>query len=186
MAEVLKLSLFAVLLIFFWSVGLLANYQAQHERLTALFFFAIVLLGAIWLLGLLFALLAAISLYSPENNSRANISFFRYKAIWNPSKVHVLGYATMSYGTTIYAFSIIFLIISTLDRHAFTPTIDSLGAAAYFSIVTIASVGYGDIQPVSGWARFVASAEILMEVAYSVFFFSVIAGFLRERTTTRR
>jgi hypothetical protein len=52
--------------------------------------------------------------------------------------------------------------------------------AAYFSVVTIATVDYGDIVPVSAWARFMASAEILIGVAYGVFFFAVIAGFLRE------
>jgi voltage-gated potassium channel len=58
---------------------------------------------------------------------------------------------------------------------------ESLCTAVYFSIVTIATVGYGDIQPASVWARLRASAEILIGVAYTVFFFSVIAGFLRGR-----
>ena len=58
--------------------------------------------------------------------------------------------------------------------------IKALSTAAYFSVVTIATVGYGDIVPVSAWARFMASAEILIGVAYGVFFFAVIAGFLRE------
>jgi hypothetical protein len=83
---------------------------------------------------------------------------------------------------TIYVFSVIFLVVSNYDASAFSPTIERLGTAAYFSIVTIATVGYGDIQPVNGWARFMASAEILIGVAYSVFFLSVIAGFLRERS----
>jgi voltage-gated potassium channel len=86
---------------------------------------------------------------------------------------------------TIYMFSVIYLLISKTDTHAFTPTIESLGTAAYFSIVTIATVGYGDIQPASGWARLLACAEILIGVAYTVFFFSVIAGFLRERDRYR-
>jgi voltage-gated potassium channel len=82
---------------------------------------------------------------------------------------------------TIYLFSVICLLISKHDVHAFTPALESLCAAAYFSIVTIATVGYGDIVPASGSARLMASAEILVGVAYTVFFFSVIAGFLRER-----
>lgn len=32
----------------------------------------------------------------------------------------------------------------------------------YFSVITFATLGYGDIQPVGGWARAVASIETLL------------------------
>ena len=181
MATILRIVLAAFLVLILWGAGILAGHQAQHGSPTVSSFFAIIVLGAVRLLTLVFALLPALSLYSPEHNSRVNFKVFRFTAIWNPSKLQILGYVATSYGMTIYIFSVIFLLVSNYDGHAFAPAIESLGTAAYFSVVTIATVGYGDIQPVSGWARFMASAEILIGVAYTVFFFSVIAGFLRER-----
>jgi voltage-gated potassium channel Kch len=179
MAAILKIVLGAIFLLILWGAGILAGHQ--HGSPTPSFLFAIMVLVAVWLLALVFALLPALSLYSPEHNSRVNFRVSRFTAVWNPSKLQILGYVATSYGTTIYVFSVIFVLVSNYDAQAFTPTIESLSTAAYFSIVTIATVGYGDIQPVSGWARFMASAEILIGVAYTVFFFSVIAGFLRER-----
>ena len=164
------------LLLLLWWAGSIANPQT-HGSLTV----AIVVLGLLCFLAAAFALLPVLTLYLPQHQSKANFSFFNFVAVWHPSKSHILGYASLSYGMTIYIFSIIFLLISKYDTHAFAPAIESLGTAAYFSIVTIATVGYGDILPKSEWARLMASAEILIGVAYTVFFFSVIAGFLRER-----
>jgi Ion channel. len=51
----------------------------------------------------------------------------------------------------------------------------------YFSVITIATVGFGDIVPVSSAARLMVVGEVLLGVAYAVFFFSIIAAFLREK-----
>jgi voltage-gated potassium channel Kch len=172
MATIIRVFLAGLFLLVLWGLGSVASHFS---------FLAMLLLGLVWFLAAVFAFLAALSLYSPEDASRVAFRLFRFAAVWNPSKSQVLGYAATSYGVTIYIFAVIFLLVSNYDSHAFTPAIESLGTAAYFSIVTIATVGYGDIQPASGLARLMASAEILTGVAYTVFFFSVIAGFLRER-----
>ncbi|CAK0757132.1 Potassium channel domain-containing protein [Azospirillaceae bacterium] len=44
----------------------------------------------------------------------------------------------------------------------------------YFSVVTLSTVGYGDIQPHSGLARFTAAVEIVMGVLLLLFGFSAI------------
>ena len=85
--------------------------------------------------------------------------------MWNPNRPQILYYVGLSYAMIAYLFSVIFIAISNLDKVAFKPTIEGLGMAGYFSIVTIATVGYGDIVPISGWARFMAPAEILTGVA---------------------
>ncbi len=46
----------------------------------------------------------------------------------------------------------------------------------YFSIVTFATVGYGDIHPVSGAVRLVCGVEIVMGVLLLLFGFSAIIG----------
>lgn len=142
---------------------------------------AFVLIAALWGYILLNAVLAAIAIYAPEHNSFVEIRLGPFLARYNPSKIQTLGYVAFSYALTIYLFAIIFRTISNFDENAFKPAIDTLGAAIYFSIVTMATVGYGDILPISGFARFMVSVEILTGVAYGVFFLSVIATFLRER-----
>jgi hypothetical protein len=44
----------------------------------------------------------------------------------------------------------------------------------------MATVGYGEIFAQTDWARALVSAEILLGVAYQVFFFSIVASFIRE------
>jgi len=55
-----------------------------------------------------------------------------------------------------------------------------LGTGLYFSLVTFATVGYGDIVPVGGYARLAVSAEIALSMLITVFVFSVVASFLRQ------
>ena len=50
----------------------------------------------------------------------------------------------------------------------------SFAECLYFSVVTLSTVGYGDIQPVSGLARFVTAVEIIMGVLLLLFGFSAI------------
>jgi voltage-gated potassium channel len=55
----------------------------------------------------------------------------------------------------------------------------------YFSIVTVATVGYGDITPVTDIARFVAAIEVVMGVLLLLFGFSEIMSYMRERRGKR-
>lgn len=52
--------------------------------------------------------------------------------------------------------------------------------AIYFSVVTIATVGYGDITPKSGPSRLLVSLEIVIGVAFTIVLFSIAATFVRE------
>lgn len=51
----------------------------------------------------------------------------------------------------------------------------------YFSIVTIATVGYGDIAPVTNIARLIAAIEVVLGVLLLLFGFSEIMSYMRER-----
>ena len=55
----------------------------------------------------------------------------------------------------------------------------------YFSIVTMATVGYGDITPVTDIARLVAAVEVVMGVLLLLFGFSEIMSYMRERRGRR-
>jgi len=50
----------------------------------------------------------------------------------------------------------------------------------YFSLVTLSTVGYGDIQPHSGIARMMAAIQIVLGVLLLLFGFSAIIGYRTE------
>lgn len=50
----------------------------------------------------------------------------------------------------------------------------------YFTLYTITTTGYGDIVPISGFAKFTTSLANLFEVVFMVIFFNVLVSFLRE------
>lgn len=181
MAAVIRVIIPVLLLGLLWSASQTAYLLPRDGLLTAPSLLALTSLLLAFFITLLFALLPALALYAPENNSRVNVKAGPVLAVWNPSKTQVLLYVALAYATTIFLFAVVFLLINNYDEKAFTPGLAGLGTASYFSVVTIATVGYGDILPVSGWARSAASAEILVGVGYTVLFFSIIAGFLRER-----
>jgi hypothetical protein len=140
---------------------------------------AFVLIAVLWVFTLLLAVLAAIAIFAPEYKERVSFQDSHFLAKFNPSKFNTLGYVAASYALTIYMFAVIFRATTNFDKAAFNPAMESVWTAI-FSIVTIATVGYGDIVPVSGFARSMVSIEILSGVAYGVFFLSIIASFLRE------
>lgn len=180
MAALIRLIIAVIFLLIVWGTGWLADGLTSNGRFTTFSILAFLPIIGLWFIVLVLSLLPAVAIYKPELKSRIKMGFFRFLAVWNPNKFQILYFVALSYAMTAYLFSLIFKAISNLDKIAFNPPIEGLGTAGYFSIVTIATVGYGDIVPVSGWARLMASAEILTGIAYGVFFFSVIASFLRE------
>lgn len=179
-AAIARIVIAAIFLFFSWAAGWLADTLTSVTRFSWIWISGFIPVIALWLLVLILSLLPAIAIYTPELNHRIRASSFKVLAVWNPNKFQTLYFVALSYAMTAYLFSVIFKAISNLDRLAFNQPIESLGTAGYFSIVTLGTVGYGDIVPVSAWARFMTAAEILVGVMYGVFFFSVIAGFLRD------
>jgi voltage-gated potassium channel Kch len=174
MATLLRIASALIVAAFLWTIGGLTTYKVAAPVV-------VIALLCLWALALFLAVLATIAIYAPDYKEFVSFGSSRWLAKFNPSKLHTLGYVAVSFALTIYLFAVVFLATCIFDKNAFNPVIDSLGTAIYFSIVTIATVGYGDIVPVSGFARFVVSIEILGGLAYGVFFLSVIAGFLREQ-----
>jgi hypothetical protein len=68
------------------------------------------------------------------------------------------------------AFAQLYTGLDLVDGDAFAPGDEPLGAASmqYFSLVTIATLGYGDIVPVSRPARSMATLETVAGQIYMV------------------
>jgi hypothetical protein len=97
---------------------------------------------------------------------------------------HIAFSAIASYALSIWAFALAYYHLhhAHLVTAPFKPfDNESFFSWVYFSIVTMATVGFGEVVPLSDWARALVSAEIILGVAYQVFFFSIVASFVRER-----
>jgi Ion channel len=98
------------------------------------------------------------------------------------SPIQTVSTAVLSYLITIYAFAMIYESMGKGAATQFNVTLD-LTSSIYFSIATIATVGYGDIVATTSHSRQLVSVEILFGVAYQIFFFSIIAGLIKRETT---
>ena len=62
----------------------------------------------------------------------------------------------------------------------------SFANMVYFSFVNFTTTGFGDIKPISGWARFATVAENILELIFTSIFFAIAIGrhFAAEPKTT--
>jgi voltage-gated potassium channel len=99
-------------------------------------------------------------------------------------KVLLVSVAAVSYALIIWLFAGVYILISRIDQKAFYHSVSAsygavdLGTGVYFSVVTIATVGYGDIVPVSSLARWVVIAEIIIGIGYTIYVFSALLTLL--------
>ena len=89
----------------------------------------------------------------------------------------------VSYILAVYGYALIYSFISHKVPASFNETGLSLITSVYFSLITIATVGYGDIAPKTDLARIVAMSEIVLGLCYTIFFFAIVASVLREGKT---
>jgi hypothetical protein len=93
-----------------------------------------------------------------------------------------LGGFILGYGAIVLIFASMYGAVWRLDSSSFTfaPNIHQPGLVEflYFSLVTVATVGYGDITPASRLARALVGTEILLGVGWiTVVFATVMASF---------
>lgn len=84
--------------------------------------------------------------------------------------------AITSYLLVVFEFALVFTIISRLDTGAFNVGELDLPSAIYFSVTTIATVGFGDIAAVHPLVRLLVVGEIAVGLAYAAFVFATLAG----------
>ena len=143
---------------------------------------ALITLYELHLLPRLAALIGGLgtALCGPSLSLRVSLHVFR-----SPRSSRRLDLSTvaLSYFVTCLSFAIIYVVIADRDRHAFnlatgvTPGL-GLGAALYFSIITITTTGYGDIAPASDLARAAVCWEVTTGLLYQVFIFSLVASLI--------
>ena len=89
----------------------------------------------------------------------------------HPMRIVVLSFAAL------VSLAMCFAILFTIQRHAFKDSISAY-QATYFSFVTIATVGFGDISPkldgslASNWLQF----SIVWEIVIGLYFLTVLVA----------
>lgn len=90
-----------------------------------------------------------------------------------------------SYFITLYGFALAYFFLSQRSDEAFRPGALGLLDSVYFSVVTAATVGFGDISPVTPVAKILVICEILASFVYTVFIFSLLAAGLRGKSASQ-
>jgi voltage-gated potassium channel len=90
------------------------------------------------------------------------------------------------YSVLVILFASIYRILDLISyspnfKFAGTPHHISFPEALYFSIVTLATVGYGDVTPLSDVARVFASIQVVLGVLLLLFGFSEIMAYTKSR-----
>lgn len=101
----------------------------------------------------------------------------------------VLGSFVVGYLFLILMFSCLYAGIWAFDHSQFSglPAIalpeskPRLFDFAYFSVVTAATLGYGDVVPAKPLARFAAGVEVLLGVGWTIVVFAAVVSRLQER-----
>ena len=121
-----------------------------------------------------------------DTTSKALLHRLLYLPAIRSSGSRVISSMLMSYFLTVYAFGAAYIFISILDQDAFSTGHNlSFVDGLYFSVVTAATVGYGDIVPKSDSAKIAVMLEIGISLLYVVFLFSIASSYVRERSTQR-
>ena len=85
--------------------------------------------------------------------------------------------------TTLVVALLAGFIVTIIDKEDFP----NYGTAVWWAIVTLATVGYGDVVPHTGWGRVVGSVVIIVGVTFIAFLTAVVTSlFVDEQQKTHR
>ncbi|WCO68911.1 potassium channel family protein [Iamia majanohamensis] len=86
--------------------------------------------------------------------------------------------------TLVVGFSAVYVTMAHEDPDGI-PGIDTKVDAVYFTVTTLATVGYGDIHPVSQSARVVATIQMLFDLTVVAVAARLVLGVAQERRRER-
>jgi Ion channel len=94
-----------------------------------------------------------------------------------------IGAFAFGYLMIVFIFAGLFASVWRADSSAYNglsehPTFVDFG---YYSVVTMSTTGYGDVTPKSALAKLLASAEVLIGVAWTIVVFAAVLGVVVQR-----
>jgi voltage-gated potassium channel Kch len=145
--------------------------------------FVIVSYGLGWIFTLALSIDGLAYLYGFQLPGRVSDKF-----TWESSSVQTpagaIGSVLLSFFMTLYGYALIYIFLSHQDTKAFSCGPLGIVDATYFTVVTAATVGYGDIIPVSPGARLVVTSQILMTFLHALFVLSTAAAIASGKQKT--
>jgi hypothetical protein len=106
----------------------------------------------------------------------------RYKLWWKPQSYNrLLILLFVNYLQIVAGFAYLYLHTAKVVRSGCSNAITSAGDALYFSVVTITTLGFGDMTPFSSWAKFLVTAEVLTGLVFLVLVVATIVGLSTKR-----
>jgi hypothetical protein len=137
--------------------------------------------GVLYTLGWLFVFVLAADAFSYMYGVRRPwISSLGLGIRFGESRVRspsgALSAALASFALTLYGYGVIYVYVSHLSAHAFHPGPLGVVDAAYFTVITAATVGFGDIYPSSTTAKLLVLSEVVCSFLYVIVVISTAAS----------
>jgi voltage-gated potassium channel len=105
-------------------------------------------------------------LHEPEERTKAHIRGGTRRAI---ASRHVFGYLA---GATAILGLVVGFVMTIIDRTDF----HTFGDGVWWAVVTLGTVGYGDIVPHTGWGRVLGSVVIVAGVTFPSFLTATVTS----------
>jgi voltage-gated potassium channel len=105
-------------------------------------------------------------LHEPEERARARVRGGAQRAV---ASRHVFGYLA---GFTAILGLVVGFLMTIIDRTDF----HSFGDGVWWAVVTLGTVGYGDIVPHTGWGRVLGSVVIVAGVTFLTFLTATVTS----------
>ena len=85
-----------------------------------------------------------------------------------------------------FVWALLYGIVASFDPQAFSQPLieaESYGKSIYFSFTTLTTLGYGDIIPVSSWAKMLTNLEAIVGQLYPAILISIlVSDYLSQRS----
>jgi voltage-gated potassium channel len=97
---------------------------------------------------------------------------------------NLIAEAVIGYLVIAVAFSQVYWILNRTFANAFTPPVSHAESSTYlyFSLTTLTTVGFGDVQPLNHYVRFIAAFEGVLGVFYlAVVIARLVSGYRSSR-----
>jgi hypothetical protein len=184
-ADLHPLIAFAMSMIFYVTVLYGSTFMAESKIVVRV----VLPLAGLWMLAHVLELLLRRYYYSPYIGFLLNISV----AIGILSKFeekrevtrNLIAEAVIGYLVIAVGFSQVYWILNQVLPHSFNPPVPATEQSTYlyFSLTTLTTVGFGDIQPLNHYVRFVAAFEGVVGVFYlAVVIARLVSGYKASRT----
>jgi len=93
----------------------------------------------------------------------------------------ILGlFRSLAFTPLVLAFGAVYYGLSILNTHSFSSELSVLDSI-YFSVITVATVGYGEITPLSNTAKILTIFEVLFGFLYMLFIITIFLSVFLKR-----